>query len=214
MSYIAERRQEERERRRAEILDAAEAVGAEVGWDALTMEQVARRARLSRALLYVYFKDKKELMFGVSERGLALLAERFRQAVARGRTGLEQMVGIGRAYMAFAQEFPVHFDTMARCELQPGELAELTPSEQACLASGHSVQALMVGVLQAGIADGSVRADLGDPKLVANVLWGFTHGVIQLVATKGQFLAADGVDARQLMDQALTMATHALEARR
>jgi len=53
MSYIAERRQEEKERRRAEILDAAEAVCAEVGWDAMTMDQVARKARLSRALLYV-----------------------------------------------------------------------------------------------------------------------------------------------------------------
>src|SRR2546429_4326738 len=60
MNYIAERRQEEKERRRADILDAAEAVGASVGWEALTMDQVARKARLSRALLYVYFKDKPE----------------------------------------------------------------------------------------------------------------------------------------------------------
>jgi AcrR family transcriptional regulator len=53
MSYIAERRLEEKERRRAEIVDAAEAAGREVGLDALTMDDVARRARLSRALLYV-----------------------------------------------------------------------------------------------------------------------------------------------------------------
>jgi AcrR family transcriptional regulator len=46
MSYITERRQEERDRRRAEIVDAAEALYSEVGWDAVTMDQVARRARL------------------------------------------------------------------------------------------------------------------------------------------------------------------------
>ena len=45
MSYIAERRQEEKDRRRAEIVDAAEALYAESGWDAVTMDQVARRAR-------------------------------------------------------------------------------------------------------------------------------------------------------------------------
>ena len=45
MSYIAERRQEEKERRRAEIIDAAEAVAATVGWDAMTMDRVARKAR-------------------------------------------------------------------------------------------------------------------------------------------------------------------------
>ncbi len=36
-----------------------------VGWDAMTMDQVARKARLSRALVYVYFKDKMDLMFGI-----------------------------------------------------------------------------------------------------------------------------------------------------
>jgi AcrR family transcriptional regulator len=56
MSYIAERRQEEKERRRGEIIDAAEAVAATVGWDAMTMYLVARMARLSGALFYVYFK--------------------------------------------------------------------------------------------------------------------------------------------------------------
>jgi len=60
MNYIAERRLEEKERRRAEILDAAEAVTARFGWDAMTMDRVARKARLSRALVYVYFKDKTD----------------------------------------------------------------------------------------------------------------------------------------------------------
>jgi AcrR family transcriptional regulator len=46
MSYISVRREEEKERRRAEILDAAEALYAKKGWDALTVDQVARSARL------------------------------------------------------------------------------------------------------------------------------------------------------------------------
>jgi AcrR family transcriptional regulator len=43
MNDLADRRQEEKERRRAEILDAAEAVAATHGWDEMTMDQVARR---------------------------------------------------------------------------------------------------------------------------------------------------------------------------
>jgi AcrR family transcriptional regulator len=46
MNDIAERRKEERGRRRAEILDAAEQVTGSSGWEELTMDQVARRARL------------------------------------------------------------------------------------------------------------------------------------------------------------------------
>ena len=121
MNYIAERRLEEKERRRAEIVDAAEAAGREVGLDALTMDDVARRARLSRALLYVYFQDRSDLMFGLAERAMSMLHARFVEAAERHRTGLEQVSAMGRAYVAFSQEFPVLFDALARCELQSPE---------------------------------------------------------------------------------------------
>ena len=75
MSYIAERREEEKERRRVEILDAAEALYAKKGWDAVTVDQVARSARLSRALVYVYFRDKEELLFAIGERAMRLLRD-------------------------------------------------------------------------------------------------------------------------------------------
>ncbi len=112
MSYIAERRQEEKERRRAEIIDAAEAVAATVGWDAMTMDQVARKARLSRALLYVYFKDKTDLLFGLCERALATLTRRFTEAVGRQKRGLDQLVGNRPRVRRFAQEFPVYFEVI------------------------------------------------------------------------------------------------------
>ncbi len=38
MSYIADRRQEEKDRRRNEIVDAAESLYRETGWDAVTMD--------------------------------------------------------------------------------------------------------------------------------------------------------------------------------
>src|SRR6516164_2745210 len=140
MNYLAERR-------RAEILDAAVAVAGSVGWDAFTMDQVARRARLSRALLYVYFKDKVDLMFGICERALVTLRQRFVDAVSRHRLGLDQILGIGRAYIAFSQEFPVYFDVLSRCELREVSTEDGVPSEAACQVEGGEVQALMVSVL-------------------------------------------------------------------
>ena len=214
MNYLAERRQEEKERRRAEILDAAEAVAASVGWDALTMEQVGRRARLSRALLYVYFKDKLDLMFGICERALATMRQRFTEAVARHRLGLDQIIGIGRAYIAFSQEFPVYFDILARCELREVSTADAPPNEAACQVEGTAVQVQMVSVLETGVRDGSIRPDIGDPRVVANALWGMTHGVVQLASTKAKILALHGVDGRAVIEQAMVMAMRALAAPR
>jgi len=212
MSYIAERRQEERERRRAEILDAAEVVAAKESWDALTVDQVARKARLSRALVYVYFKDKNDLLFGLGERALAALRQRFEEAITRNRLGLDQILGMGRAYLAFSQEFPVYFEVMARCELMSEDSAEVDPNEEACRTGGDAVRALMVAALATGVKDGSIRKDVGDLKAVAIVLWGFTHGVLQLAATKPNILAHDGVQTRPLLEQALVMATRSIAA--
>jgi len=212
MNYIAERRQEEKERRRAEILDATEAVAAEVGWDAMTMDQVARKARLSRALLYVYFKDKQDLLFGICERALATLTQRFAEAVARQKRGLDQLVAIGRAYIAFSQEFPVYFEVVARCELLTPN-PDANTNEGAATSRGDQARGLMVNAIKIGMADGSIRPDAGDPNVVSNTLWAFTHGVLQFAATKANVLLHDGVTIKDFVEHALVMATRSVEAR-
>jgi AcrR family transcriptional regulator len=212
MSYIAERRLEEKERRRAEIVDAAEAAGREVGLDALTMDDVARRARLSRALLYVYFQDRSDLMFGLCERAMGMLHVRFVEAAERHRTGLEQVSAMGRAYVAFSQEFPVLFDALARCELKSPEPSQGSPSEQACAAGGDRLQATLVASISAGIRDGSIRGDITSPMLMSVTLWGFMHGIIQLTTTKAHALAHHGVAGNDLIDHAISMITRDLKA--
>ena len=212
MNYIAERRLEEKERRRAEIVDAAEAAGREVGLDALTMDDVARRARLSRALLYVYFQDRSDLMFGLAERAMGMLHARFIEAAERNKTGLEQVSSMGRAYVAFSQEFPVLFDALARCEVQSTEPEESSPSEQACAQGGDRLQAVLVASIESGVRDGSIRADVGSPMLMSVTLWGFMHGIIQLTTNKAHALTHHGVTSKALIDHAISMITRDLKA--
>ena len=192
MSYIAERRGEEKERRRAEILDAAEGLYAKQGWDALTVDQVAKRARLSRALVYVYFRDKEALLFAIGERAMRLLRDRFIQAAAEPARGMDKVEGIGRAYMAYAYEFPHYFDFCSRFQahsvaLDPGS------HEGACRLAGDEAIGVVVQAIEAGLNDGSIRADVGDPLLLATTLWAFTHGIIQLAMAKGSDLARFGI---------------------
>ena len=51
MSRIQERRREEKEMRRQSIIDAAEQVFAQRGFEVATMADIADQARLSRALV-------------------------------------------------------------------------------------------------------------------------------------------------------------------
>lgn len=210
MNSIAERRLEEKERRKADILDAAESVAAAGGFAALTMDDVARKARLSRALLYVYFQDKGDLLLGLCLRALEVLHGRFIVAIASRPRGRDQLEAVGRAYVVFAEECPVYFEALAEFELHPPDAAEPSINEQACIASGDEVHGLMVTCIERGIADGSIRADVGPPLLVALTLWAFMHGAIQLARTKKHVIAHDGFEVRQLVDHALFLATRSL----
>ena len=215
MNYISDRRLEEKDRRRAEILDAAEKVAASEGIDAITMDQVARRARLSRALLYVYFLDRTDLLLGLCQRAIDLLQQRFVEVTAREATGLDRMSAMGRAYIAFAQELPVYFEVLARFEaVGSGGGAVEPPAADSnlasCMAGGDRVHQVMTDAIRAGIADGSIRGDVGNADAVAIVLWGFMHGVIQLVATKGAMLATRGVTPELLFEQARELALQSL----
>ena len=210
MNYIADRRQEEKDRRRSEIIDAAEAVAATEGIEALTMDHVARRARISRALLYVYFQDKDDLQFALCERALGLLLERFEQAQARHGTGLERITAIGRAYVAFAAEFPVHFEALSRFQAHQACPAPAPLNAAACDAIGERVHQLMFAAIEAGQRDGSIAPEAGTPPAIAMVLWGFMHGVIQLIATKGGILAEYGLSAKALVEQAFRISSEGL----
>jgi len=209
MSYIAERRQEERDRRRSEIVDAADALYAEAGWDAVTMEQVARRARLSRALVYVYFKDKADLHLALVERALESLRRRFEAAREGKAQGIDEIEAIGRAYLAYSREQPHYFDACARYQAhscgEACEGAEVPPNELACIGAGHRVHETLVDSLNRGVADGSIRADLGDAYVTALSLWAFTHGVIQIASSKAGQIEHEGVPVQQFIDHASAM---------
>jgi AcrR family transcriptional regulator len=205
MSYVAERRQEEKDRRRGEIVDAAIEVYREVDWDAVTIDQVAKRARLSRALVYVYFKDKDELHAAIVLRAFQLLASRFEEASNRARLGIDKVEAIGRAYVAFAHELPHYFNACARFEAnspQPGTPA--SPITE-CFEAGSRVHDHVIHAIEVGHQDGSVSRDLGDPKVTSITLWGFSHGLIQIAMNKANVLAHKGISVPQLVDHAIAM---------
>lgn len=214
MSDLAARRQEEKDRRRDAILDAAVAVAAAHGMADFTMDQVARKARLSRALLYVYFKDKHDILLGLADRAHDMLHERFAALCVRRHSGLKIVQGMGYAYVEFAQAEPEYFEALSNFAAhQPGKEDRNTNAAR-CLESGDRILAVMIQALDKGLSDGSIRADVGPPALVAIALWGFMHGIIQLITTKGEVLATRGAPAKQLVDHAVLMATRGLESPR
>src|SRR6059058_5775962 len=86
-----------KEARREEILDAAQTVFAERGYQGASTEEIARRAGISQPYIFRLFGTKKDLFVAVDTRCFRQTLEMFQRA-AEGKRGEEALQAIGAAY--------------------------------------------------------------------------------------------------------------------
>jgi AcrR family transcriptional regulator len=172
------RRLMEKLARHEAILDAAETVFFSKGFEHSTMDDIAGRAQLSRALIYVYFKDKAAIMRAIMLRAAQALLARFSAALSDGSDGVSQIAGIGQAYYLFSRELPDYFDVLTNVSTFP-EPIDSDPLQQDMLDCRHAINQTMVSALVNGLADGTLsRERIMDPLQTAFYLQGALHGVI------------------------------------
>jgi AcrR family transcriptional regulator len=110
-SKSALRRQREREERLKIILGAAESFFAAEGYHQTSMERIADEAEVSVGSLYVYFKNKEDLLIKLLDDIGFELRELLGQAFAESGIGFD---GLRRASEVFFNEF---------CRNNPGKIA-------------------------------------------------------------------------------------------
>ena len=66
--------------RTGEIVRAARRVIGELGFDEASMERIAHEAGIAKGTIYLYFRNKEELLAHVAEHGFRELMERARLA--------------------------------------------------------------------------------------------------------------------------------------
>ncbi len=175
---LENRREREKHERREAILDAAESMFFGKGYERCSMDDIARTAQLSRALLYVYFKDKAAIMRAITLRASQALLLRFGEALAASDVGMEQIGNIGHAYYQFSIEHADYFDVLTQAA-GFGHPADSDAINEALLECDAANMRLMVAALRQGVADGSISAErVDDPLKTAYYLRGALHGAI------------------------------------
>ncbi|MBC8181765.1 TetR/AcrR family transcriptional regulator [candidate division KSB1 bacterium] len=208
---ITERKEREKERRRNEIINAAEKVFFTKGRVLATMDDVAEEAELSKGTLYLYFKNKEDLYLAINLRGMEILYGLFLEASKKQKTGLEKARAIGSAYFRFYKEYPDYFTALMYFEFHEMNLYTEQSMAAKCDMQGHDALYILIEAIELGIKDGSIRSDV-DPVKAATVLWGHSTGLIQLISTKGEHLQDDhGLDMNELIDYGFEMIEYSLQ---
>ena len=173
---VLERREREKQELREQILDAARTLFARDGYEAVTMRAIAEAIEYSPTALYLYFKDKDDLLRELCVQDFRHLAHHF-QTIAAIPDPVEKLRLTGRAYLEFGLAYPNHYRLMfmTRKPVQHDEGMESmkgNPEEDA--------YAFLRTIVLDCIAQGKFRKDLSDPDAVAQVLWVGVHGLVSL----------------------------------
>jgi AcrR family transcriptional regulator len=183
--------------RREEILAAATELFLSHGYENVTTRQLAARVGLSQTGLYVYFKNKEEILEALRRATFGRLGKCLEDAVGEGARGPALLRRVLTRYIEFALEnadayqltFMVTHASLkehARKDLAR-PLDEQPPGLQVFLAFREQVSRLIdAGVLKKA-----------DATVVTQALWSAAHGLATLLISHPAF---PWVDHRQLID--------------
>ena len=178
---------------RAALLDAATALLASDGVDAVTMRALAERTGVSRTAPYRHFANKDALLEAVAAEGFATLQallHRFTSSApaATSRTSeRDHFAEMGAAYVRFADAHPAHYRLMyGRDALARSAHPDLHDAAEAAYAE-------LVRMVADAQARGTVRSD-APPEQHAYIAWGLVHGLASLLVD-GQMERPDNIEA-------------------
>lgn len=179
------RRERERESRREDILATAERVFLQKGFEASSMDEVAKEAEFTKRTVYQYFDSKEDLLFEIASRML----ERFHLILEVDPT--EEAVAFVRLKSYARRFYSVIRDHPAEAALMDDALAlrsalrrrkdEPGPGFRVLERSLAGLYGSFVSTLAEGSSDGSLRNDL-NPEGAAFSLFFLLKGFLGFVA--------------------------------
>lgn len=181
-----------RQQKADSIIDAAEEVFFRQGYAEAKMEDVAKKAGMSKGSLYFYFSSKEDLYMAISYRALQMLIDIYHKAIAdhRDKPGFQRVMATFRGYLAFSEKyFHYHealFNYMSLIrEQSAGGTKQLSENLQnslyfAKIQDLHNLPVkLVVQEIEAGKADGSIT-NPAPSAMIYLTNWALVAGFIKL----------------------------------
>lgn len=169
--------------RKQEILNSALQLMSEQGLESVSMDEIARKAGISKGALYLEFESKNDLIITLSARFSEQLNRQFSRAIVSRLSGLDIMRELGAIYLRFVHENPLYMGTLHAYQraIMEGK-AEEVPSVQVCRALENDAMTLLVRAAQIGIQDGSIVSKV-DPNTLAFLIFAGFKGLTDLYHT-------------------------------
>jgi AcrR family transcriptional regulator len=147
--------------RKRRILDAATALAADGGYDAVQMRDVAARAEVALGTLYRHYSSKDQLLLAALAQQASTLRERLDARPPRGDTAAERVSDVLRRASRALERQPQVIQAM---------LAAMSSTDAAGIEIKHDVNATLRAIIGDAI-DGEQRPDVDAVMEVLFAVW-------------------------------------------
>ncbi|MCK7553661.1 TetR/AcrR family transcriptional regulator [Chitinophaga sedimenti] len=174
---ISERKEREKTEMRKRIVDAAVQVFKEGGPEKVSIRNIAERIEYSPATLYLYYKDKDELLLDAQADAFDQLSVAFRQ-IKFAQEPFKRLEQIMESYIAFARAEPELYDLMFIMKAPMNAVEDFDSWD-----NGDDAFDMLKQVVEDCISEGCIR--FTDPIVGAISVWGFAHGLVSWTLNAG-----------------------------
>ncbi len=161
------RREQNRRARRQALIAAARALFDARGFEAVTIEEIAAQAGVSKRTFFRYFPTKEDVVFPEHEARLA----RFRELVSRRLPGEAPLAGVQRAFVVLGSQLMADRDEVVA-------LQRVVDRSQALVASDRARDRQWDEVVAAALADG--REPAPAERMVAGAIMGAMRAALRV----------------------------------
>lgn len=184
---MARRKKEPQNVHRKNIAKAAEQLFMVKGIENTSMDDIAKKAGYSKATLYVYFKNKEELISVLVLESMQKLYDYIRLALEENSGTKERYKGICDGLVKYQEEYPFYFKTVLETIHIDFETTHFLPEEKETFTIGEKINALLIDFIEKGMERGEIRADIdGLPTIFS--FWGMLSGLIQIAVNKELYI--------------------------
>jgi AcrR family transcriptional regulator len=186
-----DRKRQEKEIKRQDIINAAERVFFTKGYENSSMDTVAKEAEFSKRTVYVYFNSKEQIYYEIMIRGYRMLICMLENCFNKGipQTAEEELHCIFFTLYSFSINHANYFKAIMEYETK--DSSEQTGIDDAskteCYRLGEQVFGYLSNALEKGIKNQTLESGLDGHK-TALFLWAYTVGVFNAVAKKSGYL--------------------------
>lgn len=184
---MARRKKEPQNVHRKSISQAAEQLFMKKGIENTSMNDIAKEAGYSKATLYVYFKDKEELIGMLVLESMKKLYDYINQALEKSCDTKERYDGICQALVKYQEEYPFYFKIVLETINIDFESDHFLPEEKETFLVGEQINQLLIDFLESGIACGQIRSDILILPTIFS-FWGMMSGLVQIAANKEAYI--------------------------